>query len=119
MKNHEWQDGRLIQTNKQWSHLKMRQREWIQGIIKEEHADYMREHDRLPTKGGKRDIVNRVYERIDERGIWIPYGEAYGHIVKSIERLNKKAKAQADTQIDAQTATRADGTSQEVSPRLQ
>jgi hypothetical protein len=96
MKNHEWRDGRLLQTNKRWSHLKQRQREWIHKAVKEEHAAFVKETGRLPTKGSKQDIVDRVYGRIGERGIWIPYGEAYRNIAKTIERLNKKAGAQSD-----------------------
>jgi hypothetical protein len=96
MKNHEWRDGRLLQTNKRWSRLKQRQREWTHEAIKEEYAAFVKETGRLPTKGSKQEIVDKVYGRIGERGIWIPYGEAHENISKAVERLNRKASAQTD-----------------------
>ena len=85
-----------MQTNNRWSHLKQRQREWVHEAISEERAAFVKEAVRLPSKDSKQDIVDRVYGRIEERGIWIPYGKAHRIIAKAIERLNRKAKAQSD-----------------------
>ena len=93
MKNHEWRDGRLLQTNKQWSRLKQSQREWIGEVTRDEHAAYIVESiGCLPTKAGKRDLIDKVYDRIEKRGIWIPYGEAVKNIGKRIDKLNRKAQ---------------------------
>lgn len=100
MKNHEWRDGRLPQTNKQWSHLKQRQREWIAEVIKEEHSAYLEEFGKLPIKGGKQIIFDRVYDRIEQREIWIPYGEARKNINKRIDRLNRKAQRSDEAQTE-------------------
>jgi 8-oxo-dGTP diphosphatase len=94
VKNHEWRDGRLLQTNKQWSHLKQRQQEWICGVVKEEHAAHVERLGKLPVKLGKQDVIDRVYDRIEQREIWIPYGEAARNIGKKIDRLNRKARLQ-------------------------
>ena len=91
MKNHVWSGGRLLQTNKKWSALKQSQRTWIHEITREEHAAYVEENGRLPMKKRKDVIVNRVYARIEERGIWIPYGEFCGHVNVMIDKLNRKS----------------------------
>lgn len=56
MKNHIVIDGRILQTNKRWSDLKLSQREWITNLLKEHTLD-------------------EVYAQIQDRGIWIPYAE--------------------------------------------
>lgn len=56
MKNHRIIDGKLLQTNKKWSALKLSQREWIINELKEH-------------------TVDEAYSKIQERGIWIPYHE--------------------------------------------
>lgn len=91
MKNHIWQDGKLLQTNKKWSHLKERQRSWIHEITREEHAAYVAEHGRLPMKKRKEDVLDKVHERVVARDIWIPYGEFRAHVYKAIDRLNHKS----------------------------
>ena len=91
MKNHIWSDGRLLQTNKKWSALKQSQRTWIQEIIREEHDAYVKEYVRLPLEKRKIDVINRIYARIEERGIWIPYGEFRIHVNKVIDKLNRNS----------------------------
>ena len=91
MKNHVWQDGKLLQTNKKWSHLKESQKTWIFEMIRKEHTAYVEEHGRLPMKKRKDIVVDKVYERVNERGIWIPYGEFHTHVYKAIDRLNHKS----------------------------
>lgn len=41
-------------------------------------------------KKRKDEVINRVYERIDERGIWIPYHEFRAHVAVFIDKLNHK-----------------------------
>lgn len=89
MKNHAFVDGELLQTNKKWSALKQSQREWIHSIVREEHAAYVTANGRLPMKKRKDEIVSRCYSRLDERGIWIPFGEFCIHINKQLDRLNR------------------------------
>ena len=91
-KNHEWVNGQLLQTNKKWSHLKQSQKEWIQQMAAKEHAAYIAAHDRLPMKRGKEAVLDAVHNHINERGIWIPYGEFAANVGKMIDRLNRKAK---------------------------
>jgi hypothetical protein len=92
MKNHVKVDGRLLQTNNKWSHLKERQRLWIHEITMEEHAAYVEKYGRLPLKSGKEAVLDKVYDRINEREMWIPWGEFKTHAGKFIDRRNRKLR---------------------------
>jgi len=91
MKNHEWRDGSLIQTNKKWSALKESQRTWIYEVTAKEHAAYVTEHGSLPMKKRKDEVIERVYAQVEERGIWIPYGQFDARVRNWIDRLNHKS----------------------------
>ena len=56
MKNHKVVNGKLLQMNKKWCHLKNSQKEWIIHLCKQ--------HD-----------LGTVLEKIEEREIWIPESE--------------------------------------------
>jgi len=90
-KNHEWVGGQLRQTNKKWSHLKQQQKMWIQQVAAKEHAAYIAAHGRLPMKKGKEAVLDAVHDRVNERGIWLPYGEFAANVGKMIDRLNRKS----------------------------
>jgi len=91
IKNHIWQDGQLLQTNKKWSALKQSQRTWIQEMTAKEHTVFVEEHGKLPMKKKKEVVIDKVHDHINERGIWIPYGEFRSHVAKMIDRLNRKS----------------------------
>jgi hypothetical protein len=91
-KNHEWVNGQLLQTNKKWSQFKQSQRQWIQQCTAEAHAAYVVAKGKPPVKSGKDDVLNAVYEKIEERGIWIPYGEFAAHVGKMVDCLNRRAR---------------------------
>lgn len=91
MKNHKLVNGRLLQTNKKWSALKGCQKTWILEITKAEHTAYVAEHGKLPMKKMKLDIIDKVYARINDRGIWIPYREMKINVGKMLDRLNHKS----------------------------
>ena len=97
-KNHQWVNGQLLQTNKKWSHLKASQKTWIQQVIAVEHAAYVDEHGRLPMQKKKEAVLDAVHERINERGIWIPYGEFKPNVSKMIDRLNRRHSLFVDVQ---------------------
>lgn len=88
MKNHKMVNGRLLQTNKKWAALKGRQHTWISEVTKEEHVAYVTAHGKLPMKKSKLDVIDRIYARIGERGIWIPYGEMKINVGKKLDKLN-------------------------------
>ena len=96
MKNHIRVDGKLLQTNKKWSQLKESQKNWIYKIAGEEYEKYMSEHMALPQSAKKDIIINAVYSKIEEREIWIPYGEVRKVINKFIDKHNRKLRAARD-----------------------
>lgn len=90
MKNHIKVDGKLLQTNKKWSHLKAKQKEWIYSVAEKEYNTFVNEYNKIPLKRNKDIIFDKVYESIVEREIWIPYHEAKMHLNKFIDRMNRK-----------------------------
>ena len=55
-----------------------------------EHTAYGEEHGKLPMKKKKEIVLDKVHDHINERGIWIPYGEFRSHVRVMIDRLNRK-----------------------------
>ena len=90
-KNHVRVNGTLLQTNKKWSQLKQRQREWIYGITRAEHQRFIEENSILPMKTGKKKLIAAIIAKTDERGIWLPSDELKSGIGKYIDRLNRKS----------------------------
>ena len=74
-KNHVKVNGTLLQTNKKWSQLKQKQREWIYELARAEHKKFIDEHGCLPMKTDKIKLVAAIETKIDERGIWLPSQE--------------------------------------------
>lgn len=89
-KNHKMIEGQLLQTDKRFSDLKMRQREKISGWLLEEYLKAV-ETDGIPLgKIQKEAIVDKVYEKIQECGIWIPYGEVNQYFASRLSKWSKK-----------------------------
>ncbi len=72
-KNHQMVNGKLLQTNKQWSALKQKQKEWITETARQAHSKAVQENGKPVNKTGKLEIIDAVYEQIEAREIWIPY----------------------------------------------
>ncbi len=68
-------DGRLLRTDKKMFHLKGRQTEKISKWLKSEFFRIADEKQRKPTKSEIDRITEKVYEKIEEAQIWIPYYE--------------------------------------------
>jgi hypothetical protein len=90
-KNHIRVNGDLLQTNKKWSHLKQKQRDWIYEAVRTEHKKYIKENNQLPMKTGKRQLMAIIESKIDERGIWLPSHELERGVGKYIDKLNRKS----------------------------
>jgi hypothetical protein len=82
----------LNNKNKKWSDLKLRQREWIYIITREEFYRYIKNNGKKPYKKKKSEVINAVYNHITEREIWIPFGEADKAVGKYIDRLNRRTE---------------------------
>ena len=107
-KNHKMVDGRLLQMDKRYSNLKQSQKEKINIWINEEIRSFYKEQGILPRKPEQFQLVlDRLYQRIDEAGIWIPYGEIHkrffgsrnGRIDKVYGQIQKEERSRAKEQI--------------------
>ena len=74
-KNHKKVDGKLLRTDKQFRHLKQRQKETISTWLYEEYRRLWIEKGQEPHKYNNREIVAAVMERIEAAGIWLPEQE--------------------------------------------
>jgi len=97
MKNHIMVDGQLLQTNKKYSQLKLRQKEKIYQWMFEAYKKRYLELGKGPGDSEDGAIVSNVMEHIEKAGIWIPESEVYKHY-RSIKanlgkRMNKENAA--------------------------
>lgn len=92
-KNHKIVDGRLIQTDKPFSQLKQSQKEKISEWLYQEYAKVYRAIGLPPDSRRNDAILTAAYEKIEEAGIWIPFGEVrkyfYSHKTKYKKRYEK------------------------------
>lgn len=90
MKNHVYQNGRLIQTNKKFSALKQKQKEWITNKLRQRYISAIN-YPHIKLHPRKRDqILDEVYDLIEEKEIWIPYGEVKRHYFSKIPSFIRK-----------------------------
>ena len=82
-------DGQMINTEKKWQHLHCQQREWIVGQFREEYVATLNKSGTHPNKEECREIVDRIYEKIKERGIWIHYDEVRKAFSAKLPRYRK------------------------------
>lgn len=89
-KNHKLVDGRLLQTDKKFSALKERQREKISGWLLEEYKLEVKKHGVPLGKKQKEQILDAVYDKIQEHEIWIPYYEVKQYFSSRLAKWNRK-----------------------------
>ena len=70
-KIHKKIDGQILQMNKQFSNLKMKQKDKITEWVYEEYKKYVTEHDKVPDLLADEQIVEAVLDKINEAQIWI------------------------------------------------
>jgi len=93
-KNHQMVNGQLLQMDKQYSALKQKQKEKIALWMYEETYAYYLQYHKMPMSHRCEIVIDKVYERIQDAEIWIPYGEVYRYYIKRktkiIHRIEKK-----------------------------
>lgn len=97
MKNHIRVDGKLLQTNKAWGDLKRKQQEWIYRIARDQYAAFIENRGKLPVEGSKKQLIEEIYAIIQDREIWIPYGEVYRVLSRRIAHWNRQQEAKKQT----------------------
>ncbi|MGN5650972.1 hypothetical protein [Bacillus sp. Brlt_9] len=89
MKNHINVNGRTIQTDKGFSHLKQKQKEWILVVFRNSYHSKMKELNmniKLPREA-RDEVIRQVYEEIIARDIWIPFGEFEKYCFSKISKV--------------------------------
>lgn len=94
MKNHEWVDGKLLQTNKRYEQLKQKQKDKIMGWLYDAFQEKYREKNRMPDKRADEEILDVVYDKIVAADIWIPYGEIHRHYIAKKAKLRTRVERQ-------------------------
>lgn len=89
MAKHQKIDGKLLQMNKNFSHLKTSQREKIYNWMKAAYIEAIEQQ--LPMKKQKEYILDTVYDKIQAADIWIPFYEVEKFYGSKITRIRKKA----------------------------
>ena len=92
MKNHEWVGGKLLQTNKKYSQLKLKQKEKIHEWMYTAFRDSYKKTGRYPGKREDEEILDAVMQKIISADIWIPEYEVVKHYRKIKNNLNKRYK---------------------------
>lgn len=91
MKNHEYINGKLLQTNKKYSQLKLKQKEKIHAWMYESYLNWYKKHGKFPDAKAAGEVLEPVMERIEAAEIWIPYGEVLKHYHSIVGNLKKRA----------------------------
>ncbi|PED08327.1 transposase [Bacillus pseudomycoides] len=98
MKNHVRVNGQIRQTNKKWSHLRQQQKECISNWLGREYTKFVQVHYRRPEKYEHDEILGEVMDRIEEREIWIPYGEVKRYYLSKIGKWFRKIEKEWEAQ---------------------
>lgn len=104
-KNHEMIDGKLLQTDKKYSHLKLRQKEKIAEWMYLETKAYYEKNYTFPGDKYIEEVIFKVYDRIVEADIWIPYGEVAKHYKKKRSDINKRVRRDLNQYEEKKTET--------------
>ena len=91
-KNHEMIDGKLLQINKKYSALKLKQKEKIAEWMFQETKDFYTKKYTFPNDKQLSKVVDRVYDQIEKAEIWISYDEVFKHYKSKRSNINKRVR---------------------------
>ena len=89
-KNHQWIDGKLLQTDKRFSQLKQTQKEKINQWLYDEYKLIYDKVGKPPDSRHNNDILHEVYNKIESAEIWIPYGEVMQYFYSRKNAFRKR-----------------------------
>ncbi len=89
-KNHKMVEGRLLQMDKKFSALKEKQKTKIAEWFYEAYRKCYMESGKIPGKRDNEKILEYVFHKIDEAGIWIPDREIYTYYNSRKRKLQKR-----------------------------
>lgn len=103
--NHKMIDGKLIQMDKRYSQLKLKQKDKIAEWMYLETKAYYEKYYTFPGDKHIEDVVSKVYDRIVDADIWVPYGEVVKHYKKKRADINKRVKRTLNQYEEKKTET--------------
>ena len=89
-KIHKKIDGQLLQMNKSFNNLKMKQKDKITAWVYEEYKKYVTENEKVPDSEADEHIIDAVLDKINEAQIWIPSGEIVSYYHRKKPHLQKR-----------------------------
>ena len=90
--------GRLLQLDKKWKNLRVGQKEWISNELRIRYLEACEDAGGVPSKRACGEILFKVIEMIEQRGIWIPDDEVIRYFNKKKGSwLKKYLKQKEDT----------------------
>ena len=90
--NHKMIDEKLLQTDKKYSQLKLKQKEKIAEWMFQATRDYYTKKYTFPNDKHLEEVVDTVYEKIEAAEIWISYGEVFKHYKSKRSDINKRVR---------------------------
>ena len=90
MKNHIRVDGKLLQTNKKYAQLKLKQKERIHGWMYTAYRKQYIRNGKSPEGEDDEEILEYVMEKIENADIWIPEKEVRKHYFSIKNNLKKR-----------------------------
>lgn len=102
-KNHEMIDGKLLQADKKYSQLKLKQKEKIAEWMFQATKDYYTRKYTFPNDKHLGEVVDAVYEKITAANIWIPYGEVFKHYKSKRSAINKRVRKSLNEKAESRT----------------
>ena len=85
-------DGKMLQADKKYAQLKLKQKEKIAEWMFQVTRDYYTKKYTFPNDKHLEEVVDAVYEKIETAEIWIPYGEVFKRYKSKRSDINKRVK---------------------------
>lgn len=85
-------NGNLLNMDKRFGHLKQKQKEKISEWLYLETLEFYNLNGKMPNKNRRNEILNTVYEKIQENSIWIPYSEVVRFYQAHFNKYEKRIK---------------------------
>lgn len=104
-KNHRIVEGKLLQTDKKYAQLKQGQKEKIAEWMVLETRAYYEKNYVFPDEKHVDEVLSRIYARITEADIWIPYKEVARHYRKKWADINRRIKRSLHPYEETKTET--------------
>jgi len=102
-RTHETVAGKLLRTDKRFSHLKQRQKEDINLWLYEAYRSHWMKTGGEPPKESKSNIIYEVMERIEAAEIWIPEQEITKYF--SSQKSHYRKRIEKELQLKNQQIT--------------